>query len=146
MDLSSGNKRYVRGLKVIKSSDLESIKDRFCGCLKVLPGIGVVADRLTGTVGHFHSKCDATYMVLTGTIKIALYVPGEQVREITVEKHGIILIPAGVRHKVLAGSHDNSVLMTYSSEYVPGDEVLCEFLEEVYGINLAEAYFSRGNF
>ena len=143
MDTIDGPHKGVKPPKVITSADLEQIEDRFCGRLKILPGVGVLAEGLTKSTGHFHTKFDETYTVLSGTLTLALYVPGGEVHEVTLERQDMVFIPAGVRHKVIGGLHENSVLVTCSPAFVPGDETICDVLEESYGLNLAESYFTR---
>ena len=143
MTVTSSHVENKGNYKLVRASDYEVIGDQFCGSLKMIPGVGVLAEGFTSNTGHSHIQFSEVYMILRGTIKLALYTPLEgevdqmtpgivSIDEIELREMDSVTIPAGVGHKVIGGSTDNAVLVTCEPAFVPGDEKRCVILEALY--------------
>lgn len=121
------------GYEHFRAQDYREIGDQFCGSLKILPSGGVMALGFTTNTGHSHTQFSEVYMVTKGTLKVALYSPVDNsINEVELRELDSIKIPAGVGHKVIGGSADNTVIVTCDPAFVPGDEQRCGILEEHY--------------
>jgi oxalate decarboxylase/phosphoglucose isomerase-like protein (cupin superfamily) len=80
---------------------------------------------------HYHSSFDETYYVARGIISVALKTPNSYVLRIKEYREGeVVIIPRGTSHRVLEGTSDNVILVTYSPRYIESDRTVDVRLEE----------------
>lgn len=127
-------------VKVLNGAEALRVDNDFCGSLEVVlpPGLlqgidQVKAEGLVRTTGHIHKTFNEDYYVLEGGLKIAFYEPDkDKVIVEELQKGDRVIIPAGVSHKVIGGSHDNQILVSSVPGFDIDDEIKCDILEDKF--------------
>ena len=123
----------TRGPEVLRAAGHQVIRDEFCGDVTLLPNRTVLAKGFVRNTGHVHSQFEEIYLVLAGTLKLALeHGTGGRIEEIPLQPYDAVRIPPGIGHKVVGGSPDNAVMVSCDPAFVPGDEQRSEALESHY--------------
>ena len=86
-----------------------------------------VCPNIKPTIGHYHPEFDEIYFVLDGWIEVETYDPAtEAIDHQRLQSEELILIPAGVHHKVTASSDKNRLCVLMIPGFrgeVPSDKI-----------------------
>ena len=124
--------------QIIRTKQDQITKDTpFCGKVTEILKKGDYAafdlatlDNIHHTTGHYHATFDELYMMLAGSIDLALFDPTSgQKNYVTLNADEVCVIPKGWHHKVLNGSTGNKLLVICVPGFNPGDEEYSKFLE-----------------
>jgi mannose-6-phosphate isomerase-like protein (cupin superfamily) len=76
------------------------------------------------TTAHFHKTFEEIYLMLDGTLTLALHDPADNsTREVKLEANELCLIPKGLHHVIKSASPTNRLCIITHPHFDPADEI-----------------------